>query len=313
MINNVKKDVKLLLIVLLLTLVACSDDVGRQEDSLLDNNQIEQPGMGTELPETTEPTVLNPPDTDSEILYLELYTPIITAYAILEDGGFVFNDSRDFISDELLEIQLEWGGTVSESIMSNWRWIPYSFGWDGLPKLLYSLHDMSGGYYSDRPELLIGVESNGIIEIISIYTIERYDFINEDEPDNYGSGVRAVFGVADRNIVSTVLTTDTNGFGVIITTSYGNEGEIYEYFQRVGPGIGVGWLDMIMTVNPQQRYRACYIGPCDDCVSGYYRISEEEYIEVLEQFGFKGFDVEAAIETRHVNLEWRSVLASRQR
>jgi hypothetical protein len=211
-------------------------------------------------------------------------TSNIEAYARLELSGFSLSD-EELINGDLLEIQLDWGVLPSESIMGNMQWIFYNSDWDELPKLMWSLYDMSNGYKPESPELLIGLELNGSTEIISVYAIERFDFRSDAEPDNYGAGVRAVFGVADRNIVSTALTIHADGHAVVVTTWHGNVGETYEYFQIVGPGVGVGWLDMILTVDPRQRFSVCYIGPCEYCDEGQNKISEEEYLKLIQQFG----------------------------
>jgi len=150
---------------------------------------------------------------------------------------------------------------------------------------------------------LIGIEINESIEIISIYATERYDYGD----DNKGAGIRNVYGVANRNIISTTLTTATNDSGVVTTTWHGDAGETYEYFQVVGTGIGVGWLDMIKTINTRQRYIVCYIGDCEYCDDGVIKITEEEYFDVIHEFGTAGYDVEGEIKAKYINLEWLSI------
>jgi hypothetical protein len=169
---------------------------------------------------------------------------------------------------------------------------------------MFSLYSMSG---FELPELLIGVESNGVIEIISIYTIETFDFRSDAEPDNFGSGVRNVFGVADRDIIRTTLTMSSEGISIITTTWNNAADETYEYFQITGQGIGVGWMGMIKTTDSRQRYDVCYMGPCDYCDNGFNRITEEEYLEMIHGFGTTGFDVGEDIEARHINLDWTPI------
>ena len=304
----------------LMTLPACKVDTpGGYRESPMESNQVLQPDVEMEIPESEEQasqestqtpegqTPSNFPDIDLYVPYTELYAPIIDAYAKLERFGYIISD-KELISDRLLEVEIDWGERVSESLARNKQWIPFSFGLNELPKLMYSLYSINTNeLWADNSELLIGVEFNGVTEIISIYAIERYDYRTNTEPDNYGSGVRAVFDVADRDIINTIITVNTEGYGVITTTRQGNLGETYEYFQILGSGIGAGWLDMIQTIDPRQRFRVCYIGPCDYCDDGLERISEEEYLEVIQEFGTGGYDIDGVIEARYVNLEWRPI------
>ena len=110
-----------------------------------------------------------------------------------------------------------------------------------------------------------------------------------------------------RDVINITLTISEDDFSVLTTTQRGSVGETYEYFQVVGPGIGVGWLEMIKTTESQQRFSVCYIGPCDFCDDGFIGITEEEYLEMIRNFGTAGFDVVKTNEARHVNLEWAAV------
>jgi len=314
--NVIKTPAIFILFIIFLLLTACNGNTpSGYNDTPQNNNQTTQPEAEIKIPEQTEqptpkqspePTeqLTTPPiDVDTGVLYMELFSPIINAYAKLEQSGYMITDTN-LISDSLMEIQLDWGVSVSESLLNNKQWIPHNYGWDELPKLMYSMYSMSN---LEHPELLIGVELNGAIEIISIYAIEMFDFRSYTEPDNYGAGVRNVFGVANQDIINTTLTFSLDGFGIITTTRHHNTGETYEYFQIVGTGIGVGWMDMIMTTDSRQRYSVCYIGSCDYCDDGFVIITEEEYLEVVRKFGTAGFDVGEVIEARHIDLEWTPI------
>lgn len=290
----------------LLCFTACNADTPNGYDNLQQyDNKETQPAVDVYIPKNTEQPTAPPTDADAGFLYAELFAPIINAYAKLEQSGYIITD-EELANDSLAEIQLNWGEQVSESLLNNRHWIPYKYGWDNLPVLMYSLHSMSG-FHLDHLELLIGVESNGVIEIISIYVIELFDLRTDDEPDNYGSGVRNVFSAANRNIVSTTLTMSTDGYSVITTTWRGNAEETYEYFQVVGPGIGVGSLDMIKTVNSNQRYSVCYIGPCDFCDDGLIKITEMKYIELINKYGTAGYNASENIKARYIHLEWNFI------
>jgi hypothetical protein len=317
--KNAKCFSTLLLLIILLILSACSDEaqIVREDSPHNSNSQMTQSEGEIREPvkqspseppqEPDEQPALKPPDSGSGASFVELYAPIIDAYARLEQSGFILSD-EEIINESLVEIELDWGVLLSESITENKQWIFSNFDLDELPKLMYSLHDMSNGYRPESPELLVGVEINGIVEIISVYAIERFSVNSDFETDNLDSGVRAVFGVSNRNIISTALTQHVDGRAVVFSTWHGNVGETYEYFEIVGSAIGVGWLGMVLTVDPQQRFTVCYIGPCDYCDEGYNRISEEEYLELIHKFGTEGHDVGGIFEARHVSLEWKPVI-----
>jgi len=314
------------LFIMLLIFTACDADTPSGYDGSLQNDsqatqpiaeinipeQTEQPTAehssepterptSEHSPEPTEQPATPSPGADTGFFYMELYAPIINAYAKLEQSSFMMTEAN-LISESLLEIQLDWGIQVSESLLNNRQWIPYKYGWDELPTLMYSLEGMSGS-----PELLIGVKSNGVIEVISIYAIVKFDSRSDTEPDNYGAGVRNVFSVANRDIISVTLTRHDNGSRVVTTTWHGDVGETYEYFQVVGAGIGVGWLDFIKTTDSQQRYSACYTGNCGSCDGGFIRITEEEYLAQILRFGTAGHNLGGNVEARHINLEWKPI------
>ena len=316
-----KISIKILVIFMSFIMTACSLDTSSGYNDLIRNNnqttppeteinipeQIEQP-IFEQSPDSAEQPIALPPDVYTGFTYMEFFAPIINAYAKLEQSEFLIDDD-DLITGSLLEIQLAWGRYVSESLLESRAWLLHRFREHEMPNLVYSLHSMSGFLRPEwnRPELIIGVEVDGIIEIISIYAIEIFDFRSAAEPDNYSSGVRNVFSVANRDIISTTLTISADDFSILTTTWLGNAGETYEYFQVVGPGIGVGWVEMIKTTLSQQRFSVCYIGPCDFCNDGFTGITEEEYFEVIRNLGTAGFDVVETIEARHVNLEWTAV------
>ena len=239
--------------------------------------------------------------------YIELFMPIIDALAMLEESGYETSD-EDFIRASLSAIQLEWGSpiTIAESLFDIQRWIVNNFDSDESPQLVYALHDI--GQWGGAPSLFIGVKSNESIEIVAIYVIETSQLDSAAELER---GVRFVFSSQGND--ETTLTTAIEGHSVITSTRRDDNGEMMEYFQILGPGIGVGWLDFIVTTYPQQRYRVCYIGPCDFCDDGFTRITEEEYLEVIHRFGTSGYDVETVIEARHVVLNWMQVSFSTNR
>ena len=233
--------------------------------------------------------------------YIELFMPIIGALAMLEKSGYETSD-EDFIRVSLSAIQLEWGShmTIAESLFDIRRWVVNNFDSDELPQLVYALHNISQG--GGTPSLFIGIMSNESIEIAAIYVIETFEPAPGAEPKR---GVRFVFSSQDNR--ETTLTAAVEGHSVITSTWRDSSGKIMESFRILGPGIGTGWLDFIATTYSGQRYRVCFIGPCDCCDDGFMGITEEEYLEVIHRFGTSGYDVEADIEARHVVLNWMHV------
>lgn len=297
--------------VLIFILTACH---GNMPDSGVESPQpTASPTLSPTISPTISPTVsptisptvqpTTPPAAETVIDYVVLlYTPIINSYANLEQSGYTITEA-DLITDGLLNVQHGWGVSVTESLLNNKTWIPQKYGLDALPKLMYSLHSMDG-FRPNRPEPIIGAESDGVIEIISIYVIELYSLGGEAE--SYGAGVRNVFGAAGRDYLSTTLTLSDDGLSIITTMLRGGEVGIYEYFQIVGAGIGVGWMEHILTVGAQ-RYSVCYIGPCEHCADGLISITEDEYIETVRRLGASGYNTAVTIEAGHVDLQWLPV------
>jgi hypothetical protein len=299
---------------LLIVLVACVGetlDDNKEEQLVNDLSDYElereevtpEPKQGEEdEEETVEVEVtLEPPEVLPADYYMEIFMPIINAFAMLEQSGYA---ASDFVCDSLLAIQLEWGSftMIADSISEIQRWVIENYDNNELPMLVYALHQITPSNHRERPELFIGIKSNGQVELLAIYVIEAF---NHDPAIGVERGVRVVFCEPGND--KTTVTAALAEHSVITSTRRHQDGGTIEHFRILGPGIGCGWLDEIVTFEPRQRYRICFIGPCDFCEDGYNRITEEEYLEIIYKYGTAGHNVEVEVEARYVALDWRPV------
>ena len=178
--------------------------------------------------------------------------------------------------------------------------------WQGFgPAIFYALHDING---DGVPELFIGTHfGNFEREILGIYTLRDGEAVSVVRP-----GGRA----------SVHLLTDIDG-NYIIETAWGHMdygGEAFYTLNVYGESVrqelllteGLDWSDVVwgddnewVSGEPSHiRFRV--VG--GDFEGEWLRITEEEYIALLRQFGSFGYFPQEYVEARHVRLDWTPIL-----
>ena len=280
------KNIFLITLILLMILISCRDIKNNETNpTQAIEEQTEEPEQTQVIEETIEEL-----EEYNQSYYMQLYTPIINALVNLEQSGFAEFD-EDFLRDSLYGVDLEWSTppeTVADYLIKFQQFVIDNF--DELPTIVYTLYEINEAQF-----LFIGLQLDENIELVDIYLVESWIW---DSDDVIMRGVRNVFnriGGLSREIK---MTDD----GIFIETWENSREEVEEYFFIVGPGIGVGWLEYIVTVPPRQRYRISYTGLEDDEL-----ITEEEYIDIIRTFGGSGVNVDTDthdIQPRYVIFDW---------
>lgn len=220
-----------------------------------------------------------------------IFAPIINAYALLKQSG-------------LTQIAEEHVCDFSLPAVSQWMLDNHNAR--ELPELVYAMTSFDRHYkYS---QLVIGAQDQDGVSIIAIYMYRGFHWQPRAESVTFVGD-----GVSD---ITITLEAGPYHYGatVVTTTSRDARGTI-EFFRRVSPVIGCGYLDKILTTNVGQRYRLCghfcfcdedYFGRDDiECLGRL--VTEEEYLERVYRFGTSGHNIGNLFETRDFDLQWRRV------
>lgn len=197
----------------------------------------------------------------------ELFSPIIDAYAALEQGGY--NSFEDIIEDSLL--------TKAEGIS-------YNTGWNKPNALMYAFYDINS---DGLMELLIGADNI----IFGIYALQN------------GNPV-SVLQVESRHAISLLKDNDGN---CVIEHSWGHMGYATEFFYSIDENGKLITLDKLYTngddINGDRfvgHFRA------KDFSGEEVSITEEEYCSLIRKYGAYGYELPAdTIKTREIRPSWK--------
>ena len=273
-----------LFLVLLIILASCKSEETEPEPTEEPIEETEPEPM--ESIQTEEPIEETEPE---QPYYMQLFIPIIHMLAELEQSGFAEFD-EDYLRSNMAKVQLDWhrevGIDISDTLIDLQQFIINNF--DELPIIVYAVLDSQDWR---APDLFIGLKSNEDIRLVDIIMIESF---YED-----GHGVRGGMFLRHNNLIGEELTITEGEWGLTITqTQVHSNGNIEEYFWF--PNIGCVWLDHILTVSPQERYRLSYTGLEDDKL-----ITEEEYLDIILGFGTAG--VYTDTKANYIYINWQPV------
>lgn len=204
----------------------------------------------------------------------ELFTPIIEAYAELEESDYTFYDAN-IIGDSLLAV-------------NNGR--TYNFGWDDKPTLMYAFYDINGdGLF----ELLIGAD-----EFISgIYVLQNEIPVS-------------VLQVESRHNLNLLIDNDGK---CVIEDSWGHMGYATDFFYTIDEKGKLVTLDKLYT-NGDRKENGVFIGHfrTRDVQGEEVSITEEEYCSLIRNYGSIGYElldntIDDTMSKRIVDIIWEPV------
>jgi hypothetical protein len=203
----------------------------------------------------------------------DLYSPIVDAYAALEDSNYSYFDA-ELIGDSLLSKQKD--GT-------------YNFGWEDIPTIMYSLQDLNGDHIL---ELLIGADSGYGCRIAGIYALQNNRPVS-------------ILQVRDRELIELIQNSEGN---CVIKKWWGSMGYAEEVFYTIDEDGRLVTLDATRTDSVSMG--ESYVTVRYKDVSGEeVEITEEAYVEILRKHGANGYEGEyyndAVVE---ISVTWHPAL-----
>lgn len=224
--------------------------------------------VGASTAPTQAPTPILHENTSHDI---DLFAPIITAYAALERNGYTSFD-KVLIGDSLLAV--EKGST-------------YNFGWNTKPTLMYAYYDINGDGAS---ELLIGVDKS----ISGIYALQN------------GKPV-SIKQVESRHNLRLLKGIDGNS---VIEDAWGHMGYASEFFYKIDKDGKLVTIDKLFT-NGDDKKADKIIGHfrVKDILGKEVSITEEEYCSLIRKYGSTGYEpLEDVGKERVIDVTWKQVV-----